>query len=77
MGDTAKMPKVDQEDDPSNFLDEDSSLVESLGSYKDTSKEHEQSYGVFDSSLDTHSCEQPVDPMRDIQGDGSPVMIQH
>lgn len=75
LGDTEKMTKVDKEADPSDFLDEDYSLVWSMNSYEDTSEEHEQLYGVVDSSLNTYSYEQLIDPMGDIQGDSSLVIV--
>lgn len=70
LSDTGEMTEVEQEDIPSDFQGGDSSLDESMGSYDDTSKEHEQSCGVDDSSSDTHPCvveeyeEQLIVPMR-------------
>lgn len=31
-------------------------IVESMGSYKDTPKEHEQSFGVDDNTPNMHPC---------------------
>ena len=51
-----------------------------MGSYEDASGEHEQSCGVVDNRPDLYSgvySEQSMDPMGYIQGDESPVTIQH
>ena len=55
-------------------------MNESMGSYEDASKEHEQSCVVVGSGLDLYSrvySEQSMDPTEDIQGDESIVMIKH
>lgn len=63
------------------YQGEESLLEESMGSYDDTSKEYDQSYGVDDSSPDMHPCvveEQLIVPMREgDQGVDERLMIQH
>jgi len=78
------MTKLDQEEDPSDFPDEDSSLVESMGSYEDAYEEHEQSCGVDDSSPYLHPCvaeeydEHLIVPMREgDQGGDERLMFKH
>lgn len=80
LSDTEEIIGVGQEDIPSDFQDDNSSLDESMASYEDIYWEHEQSCGVVEIRLDLYYSvysEQLVDPMGDIQGDESPLMIQH
>lgn len=67
---------------PSDFPDEGSpSIVDSMGFYEDTYEGHDQTGCGVDSSPDVQPRltevydEQPINPMRDIQGDESPTMI--
>ena len=79
MRDADEEAEVEQEEIPSICQDEDSSSDESMGSYEDTTVEHEQSYGVDDSRQDLYSSmcdEQSKDSMGDIQDDESLLMIQ-
>lgn len=58
LSDTEEMTREDQQENPFDFQDEDSSSIgESVDFYEDTSEEHEQSYGVVDSNHDMHLCE--------------------
>lgn len=71
LSDVGEMTEVEQEEIPSDLQGEDSSWVESMGSYDDTSEEHEQSCGVDVRSLDVHPCvveqydEQRIVPVRE------------
>lgn len=84
LSDAGEMIEVEQEEIPFDFQGEDSSLDESMGSYDDTSEEHEQSFGVEISSPDVQPCvveeydKQLIVPMRegDLRADEQ-LMIQH
>lgn len=79
LSDTEEMIETEQGKISSDSQGDDSSLDESMGSFKDASEEH-GSCGVVDSRPDLYSGvygEQLVDPMGDTQDGVSLVMSQH